>query len=898
MKKLIFLALLITVPCFGQGAPPTTLLPGTVGNTGGLALLGGYSVTTSGSTYTLAPNEWWHQGLNIAGTATTIVAPKNIGQAYDVTNSESGSITFGGSTGITVTIAAGTTVRVKCSDGANYVQVGASGGAVSSVSNSDGSLTVTPTTGAVVASLNPAHANTWTATQTFSGAGNPIAVPVSEAPTTESGFTAFGTDPSGNVLLNKNGMAAEVCDTTNGSCGNFIQPETFGAVGYLTISAAVAGTDSTSAIQSAINAAAVKGEQVLLQCAIYKTTGVLTITTSNTGIHGLCYGDLVNGTPSTAPIPSTILSTSGSADILDVTGSAGPTVVWNKLDNFSVQRYAAPTGSAAGINLTNVGGTVIDRVFSGDSICDFKFSGGNPGLALGIIRNSGAENGQVYTGYTADTVEWCDLGNNPSLYFINVVGANSFAGHTGNSGGINITGTNTRDVNFINYADAGNTSSILIDATGSDKADDIHFFNTVLDGYDASDAAIVVENTPCQSDDGGGSISFIDGHISGTGLAIHLKSACGVNIGPMVTDCCSGASLVVDNSLGPVSRQNNIHDMTVADTGVATQWTITGSQNSIFHNNIFRNGGSTAAISMVDGLFNVIDGNTFENSTIGIEVDPTSGRNSITNNTGDSATVPTCVSDPSVTDLIIDPCTGNAQYPGTVTTGTGVIPALTGFWKICGDTASSSACTPSSSTSVRDSSGNAYTGTWTGTQGGTSNWYSAAVSEPYAGFFDGSTNYITTGWTPSSVTGFTIVAREYTSANITEQTLLGNYDGTNGIIMYAVNNPLPPAGNLFFNFVMFSSGSASAVQGAALLPLNQWNCVVGTHAAGSSTLYLYINGTLTGTQTLSAVTDPPNGSVFTIGKDSTGTNHFWQGLIGDVRVYPAVVPGGSIPGCI
>jgi len=131
MKQLIALgALMIGMQCWAQSAPPTTLLPGTVGNTGGLALLGGYSVTTSGSTYTLVPNEWWHQGLNIAGTATTIVAPRNIGQAYDVTNSESGPITFGGLTGTVVTIAAGATVRVKCSDGANYVQVGASSSGV------------------------------------------------------------------------------------------------------------------------------------------------------------------------------------------------------------------------------------------------------------------------------------------------------------------------------------------------------------------------------------------------------------------------------------------------------------------------------------------------------------------------------------------------------------------------------------------------------------------------------------------------------------------------------------------------------------------------------------------------------------------------------------------------
>lgn len=41
------------------------------------------------------------------------------------------------------------------------------GGAVSSVSNADGTLTISPTTGAVVASLNLANSNTWSVTQTF-----------------------------------------------------------------------------------------------------------------------------------------------------------------------------------------------------------------------------------------------------------------------------------------------------------------------------------------------------------------------------------------------------------------------------------------------------------------------------------------------------------------------------------------------------------------------------------------------------------------------------------------------------------------------------------------------------------------------------------------------------------
>ena len=49
-----------------------------------------------------------------------------------------------------------------------YYNPPASGsGAVNNVTNSDGSLTINPTTGAVIASINEAHANVWTALQTF-----------------------------------------------------------------------------------------------------------------------------------------------------------------------------------------------------------------------------------------------------------------------------------------------------------------------------------------------------------------------------------------------------------------------------------------------------------------------------------------------------------------------------------------------------------------------------------------------------------------------------------------------------------------------------------------------------------------------------------------------------------
>lgn len=57
--------------------------------------------------------------------------------------------------------------------GGTWTQIGSGGGggAVSSVNNSNGTLTVTPTTGAVIASLNLANSNVWTANGAASSPG-------------------------------------------------------------------------------------------------------------------------------------------------------------------------------------------------------------------------------------------------------------------------------------------------------------------------------------------------------------------------------------------------------------------------------------------------------------------------------------------------------------------------------------------------------------------------------------------------------------------------------------------------------------------------------------------------------------------------------------------------------
>jgi len=95
---------------------------------------------------------------NTAGSLATTV-----GSIGGKTVSLGGSFTMSGAFTFTGTVTANTAVTFPTS-GTLATTTNAN---VASVSNSDGTLTITPTTGAVVASLALGHANTWTASQTF-----------------------------------------------------------------------------------------------------------------------------------------------------------------------------------------------------------------------------------------------------------------------------------------------------------------------------------------------------------------------------------------------------------------------------------------------------------------------------------------------------------------------------------------------------------------------------------------------------------------------------------------------------------------------------------------------------------------------------------------------------------
>ena len=76
---------------------------------------------------------------------------------------------------------------------------------VSTVSNADGTLTITPTSGNVVASLNLANANTWSGTQTFAN------LITTNATTTNLHITSLG---SGGLAVDANGRAYSAATST------------------------------------------------------------------------------------------------------------------------------------------------------------------------------------------------------------------------------------------------------------------------------------------------------------------------------------------------------------------------------------------------------------------------------------------------------------------------------------------------------------------------------------------------------------------------------------------------------------------------------------------------------------------------------------------------------------
>lgn len=115
-------------------------------------------------------------------------------------------------TGITIT-SADNNVTKKTD-----ISFAAAAGGVSSVSNTDGTLNISPTTGAVIASLNLGHANIWTNTQQITKGDHTVILADTTTPFT---LSAFNTNTNLGIGVNYGGYALNVFGLSQFS-GNII----------------------------------------------------------------------------------------------------------------------------------------------------------------------------------------------------------------------------------------------------------------------------------------------------------------------------------------------------------------------------------------------------------------------------------------------------------------------------------------------------------------------------------------------------------------------------------------------------------------------------------------------------------------------------------------------------
>jgi len=241
-----------------------------------------YTTTaTSGGTSSLVVGSTYQQYFTGSLTQTVIlpdVTTLTLGFSYEIVNISTGTLTVNSSGGNLVkamasnTSAVYTCILVTGTTAASWSVQYMSTSGILSVSNSDGTLTVSPTSGAVVASLNLAHANVWTGQPTFStpinwatglGAINNILGALDQPLTAVSGTpVAAASSVAGNnhnISASSAVAGTSVVSTANGGAVNITSGN--GAVngtganngGAVNITAGNSATGNSSNLGGAVN---------------------------------------------------------------------------------------------------------------------------------------------------------------------------------------------------------------------------------------------------------------------------------------------------------------------------------------------------------------------------------------------------------------------------------------------------------------------------------------------------------------------------------------------------------------------------------------------------------------------------------------------------------------------
>jgi hypothetical protein len=154
-------------------------------------------------------------------------------------------------------------------------------------------------------------------------------------------------------------------------------------------------------------------------------------------------------------------------------------------------------------------------------------------------------------------------------------------------------------------------------------------------------------------------------------------------------------------------------------------------------------------------------------------------------------------------------------------------PTEVGWWKLSEGTGST----------ALDLSSNGNNGTWNGTPTGTSGYYSAGYNHPWAGQFDGSTDYIDLGNPAILTTNYITVACWVKLSSLPSSTFPVNKNAGNGAPsweIYTTNNEVG---------ALVNNGSTYGIaQTGPLLSAGTWTHLAFTY--DGSKLATYVNGVL------------------------------------------------------
>jgi hypothetical protein len=436
--------------------------------------------------------------------------------------------------------------------------------------------------------------------------------------------------------------------------------EWFGAVGDWNGST---GTDNTTAMQFCLNAMQHSSGNCSLQALAYAVSGPLSIasTSFGEGISGTNTSQNYYG-PSVLPA-SIIISTSATADILDV--NAG----WNRLTDFAVMRSVAPTGgTATGILLNAWGQGEMNRVASEDSNYAFHITNGTGAGGVGVIENTIAEWGYngvtpgngTYIGFYVDSTNFAQ---NPSLRIRNVgVFSNLSSNPSAVTYMLKSVGTAINDLHTYGMEGGNLSYCAYLDYTGAHaggSAADIHFYGMICDGYTTS--AIYVTGVLAAPDDG--SVEFNGGwagSISSTGTAVDVESSSGVTVSNMQIGGTPSLEMLANNSANINFHHNNLFALATGGGGIK----LNGTTNSVVDGNTTIGiTGSLIHIALTGSSNNVISNNALSGiGTVGISLDSSSN-----NNTGiETNSIPS-----SLTAAFSDAGTNHLNvHPTSTTNGT------------------------------------------------------------------------------------------------------------------------------------------------------------------------------------------------------------------------------------